>query len=173
LGPLWDKIALSDLEKDIVEALRIINPEISAVSMVGGESPKQSRMAIVRTNERNRPVPLRSFGDGVIRVFAIALSLVNAEDGFLLIDEVENGIHHTVQTDVWRVVFRLAQRLNIQVFATSHSWDSIEAFQRAAAETPEEGVLVRLTRKKDGDIVPTTFKKDDLAIITRDRIEVR
>ncbi len=172
LGALWDKIALTDREKDVVEALRIIDPEISAVSMVGGEGPRQNRTAIVRASDIFRPVPLRSYGDGLNRLFGIILSLVNAKDGLLLIDEFENGMHHSVQTDAWRAVFRLAQRLNIQVVATSHSWDSVEAFQRAASENKEEGVLIRLSRKGE-DVIPTTFKEDELAIATRDRIEVR
>lgn len=172
LGALWDKIALSDREKDVVEALRIIDPGISAVSMVGGEGPRQSRTAIVRSNNIPRPVPLRSFGDGLNRLFGIVLSLVNAKDGLLLIDEFENGMHHTVQLNVWRTVFSLARKLDIQVFATSHSWDAVEAFQKAAAESPEEGVLVRLSRRGE-DIMPTLFRADELAVATRDRIEVR
>ena len=90
----------------------------------------------------------------------------------LLIDEFENGMHHTVQLDAWRAVFKLSQRLGIQVFATSHSWDSIEAFRKAAAETPEEGVLARLSRRGE-EIIPTVFHEDELAVATRDRIEVR
>jgi hypothetical protein len=172
LGVLWDKIALSDREKDVVEALRIIDPEISAVSMVGGEGPRQQRTAIVRASNLPRPVPLRSFGDGLNRLFGIVLSLVNAKDGLLLIDEFENGMHHTIQLDAWRAVFKLSRRLGIQVFATSHSWDSVEAFQKAAVESPEEGVLVRLSRKGE-DIIPTLFREDELTVATRDRIEVR
>ncbi len=172
LGTLWDKIALSDRETDVVEALRIIDPAISAVSMVGGEGPSRRRTAIVRAAGLPRPVPLRSFGDGLNRLFGIALSLVNAKDGLLLIDECENGMHYTVQVDVWRAIFRLARRLDIQVFATSHSWDSVKAFQLAAAEAPDDGVLVRLSRRGE-DIIPTLFREDELAIVTRDHIEVR
>jgi hypothetical protein len=172
LGVLWDKIALSDRENDVVEALRIIDPDISAVSMVGGEGPRQQRTAIVRSNHLPRPVPLRSFGDGLNRLFGIILSLVNAKNGLLLIDEFENGMHHSVQLDAWRSVFKLSRRLDAQVFATSHSWDSIEAFQKATAESPEAGVLVRLSRKGD-DIVPSVFAAEELAVVTRDRIEVR
>jgi predicted ATPase len=172
LGPLWDKIALSDREKDVVEALKIIAPDIMAVSMVGGEAQRQTRMAIVRSSGFKRPVPLRSFGDGLNRLFGIVLSLVNAKGGFLLIDEFENGMHHTVQLDVWRGILRLAKLLNVQVFATSHSWDAIEAFQKAAVEDPEVGVLVRLTRKGD-NVIPTLFQEKELAVATRDRIEVR
>ena len=170
LGPLWDKIVLSDREKDVVEGLRIIDPQISAVSMVG--STRRKLTAIVRTDNIERPIPLRSFGDGLNRLFGIILSLVNAREGLLLVDEFENGLHHTVQLDAWRTIFRLAQTLDIQVFATSHSWDAIEAFQKAAAEAPEEGVLIRLARRGE-DIIPTVLSEDELAIATRDEIEVR
>jgi hypothetical protein len=172
LGNLWDKIALSDREEDVAEALRIIDPDIEAVSMVGGAGSRTSRTAIVRSKSLPRPVPLRSFGDGLNRLFGIILSLVNAKDGLLLIDEFENGMHYSVQPDAWRVIFKLAQRLDIQVVATSHSWDAIEAFQKAASEAPDEGVLIRLSRKGD-DIVSTVFREDELAIATRDGIEVR
>ena len=169
---LWDRIALTDSERDVVDALNIIDPAISAASMVRGKSALRSRTAIVRARNIPRPVPLRSFGDGLNRVFGIILSLVNAGGGFVLIDEFENGLHYGVQLDAWRTVFRLAQSRDIQVFATSHSGDTVEAFQKAAAETSADGVLVRLARH-DRDIIPTVFAEDELAIATRDRIEMR
>ncbi|MFA6852539.1 MAG: AAA family ATPase [Bacilli bacterium] len=172
LGGLWDNIALSDSESAVVSALQIIDPKIIAVSMVGGQGSRQSRTAIVRSANFPRPVPLRSFGDGMNRLFGIVLSLVNAKGGLLLIDEFENGMHHSVQLDAWRTIFRLAHDLDVQVFATSHSWDAIEAFQKAAAESQEDGGLIRLSRKGDA-VIPTLFKEKELAVVTRDRIEVR
>lgn len=172
LGLLWDRIALSDKEKDVVEALQIIDSNISAVSMVGGEGRRSSRTAIVRAKNLQRPVPLRSYGDGLNRLFGIILSLVNSSGGLLLIDEFENGMHYSVQLDTWRAIFKLARNLDIQVFATSHSWDAIEAFQKAASETPEDGVLIRLARKNDL-IIPTVFSEEELEIATREGIEVR
>ena len=172
LAALWDKAALNSREQDVVEALRIIDPRISGVLMVGGETPRRSRTAVVRATHLPRPVPLRSFGDGLNRLFGIVVSLVNAKDGILLVDEFENGMHYTVQLDAWRAVFKLSRLLDVQVFATTHSWDSIEAFQKAAAESPEDGAIVRLARKGDA-IVPTVFAEVELAIATRERIEVR
>ncbi len=127
---------------------------------------------MVRASNIARPVSLGTFGDGASRIFALALALVNAQGGILLVDEFENGLHHTVQTDVWRMVFRLAERLDVQVFVTTHSRDAVRTFQQAAAESPEEGVLLRLTRVGD-DIVPTVASEDDLAVATRHDIEVR
>lgn len=106
------------------------------------------------------------------RMLGIALALVNAENGILLIDEIENGLHYSVQTDIWRLIFQIAQRLNVQVFATSHSWDCITSFQQAAQEDKQEGVLVRLENKK-GEVVATVFNENKLAIATREQIEIR
>ena len=172
LEQLWDDIALTDYEKDVIEALHIIDPGISAISMIGGDVRSRERIAIVRSDNIPRPVPLRSFGDGMNRLFAIALSIVNASGGLLLIDEFENGLHHSVQLNVWRMIFKLAQDLDVQVFATTHSQDAVKAFQKAADDSPEDGVLLRLTRMGD-DIIPTVADEGELAIATRENVEVR
>ncbi|MFN5906011.1 MAG: AAA family ATPase, partial [Planctomyces sp.] len=145
---------------------------ISAVSMVGGEGVRSGRIAIVRSKRFPRPVPLKSFGDGVNRLFGIVLALVNSKDGCLLIDEFENGLHHTVQAAAWKMIFQLAAALNVQVFATTHSQDAVEAFQQVAGTVPENGVLVRLARRGQS-IVSTVFSEDELAVVTRNQIEVR
>ena len=170
LGSLWDEISLGDDENEVIKALQIIDPNITAVSMIGGE--RHSRTAFVRAEGFPRRLPLLSFGDGLNHLFAIILSLLCAREGLLLIDEFENGLHHTTQLNAWRMIFHLSKRLNIQVFATSHSWDTVETFQKAASEVTDEGVLLRLTRRGH-EIVPTTFSGPELAVVTRDRIEVR
>ena len=172
LGPLWDEVSLTEHEKDVIEALRIIDPRISAVSMVGGAGPSKERRAIVRAEHIARPVALRSFGDGMNRLFSIILSLVNARGGVLLIDEFENGLHYTVQLDAWRMVFQLATRLDVQVFATSHSLDAIEAFQKASIESPEEGMYLRLSRWQDG-LINLAWGEDELASAIDGKIEMR
>ncbi len=101
------------------------------------------------------------------RMFGIALALVNSRNGILLVDEIENGLHYSAQPDVWRLIFRLASRLNVQVFATTHSWDCIEAFQE---DTQNAGLLIRLESKK-GKIVATLFDEQELGIATREQIE--
>lgn len=173
MGALWDAIALTDVEPEIVKALQIVSQDIQAVSVVGSdERGGRTRTAIARSSVHTSPVPLRTFGDGVNRLFGVILSLCNARNGVLLVDEIENGLHYSVQTEIWRTIFRLSHTLNVQVFATSHSWDCVRAFQQAASESPQDGVLVRLSRVNDR-IIPTLFTEKELAIVTRDQIEVR
>lgn len=173
MAALWDAIALTDVESEVVKALQIISTDIQAVSVVGSdERGSRARTAIARSTAHSSPVPLRSFGDGVNRLFGIILSLCNARNGVLLVDEIENGLHYSVQTEIWRTIFRLASTLNVQVFATSHSWDCVRAFQQAASESPQDGALVRLTRRENR-VIATQFTEQELTLVTRDQIEVR
>lgn len=174
VGALWDSIALTDLEKDVLAAIRIIAPGVEGLNLVVDPvSSLQDRIPIVKVAGIDEPLPLRNLGDGTQRMLGIALALVNAKDGMLLVDEIENGLHYSVLPDLWRIIFQLARRLNVQVFATTHSWDCIEGFQQAAQEDKQaEGLLIRLDLKK-AKIVPTLFDERELAIATREQIEVR
>lgn len=172
LDGLWSRISLTDREQDVIEALRIIEPKISGVSMVSSDERPRSRTAVVRANNIARRVPLRSFGDGLNRLFGIVLSLVNAPGGLLLIDEFENGLHYSVQLDAWRMIFRLARDLDVQVFATTHSEDAVAAFSEAASESPEDGLFVRLVRRS-GRIITTVLVEDSLARLIEVGREVR
>ena len=64
---------------------------------------------VAKIRGQTRPVPLQSLGDGALHLAGVALALTNSRDGFLLIDEAENGIHHSVQRDYWRMIFETAQ----------------------------------------------------------------
>jgi len=171
---LWDNVSLTALESDVIQALRIIAPEAERVNLIGDTQYRRQRerIPIVKIQGLDEPLPLRSLGEGMNRLFGIALALVNAKGGILLIDEVESGLHYSVQPDVWKLIFETAARLNVQVFATTHSWDCIEAFQKAAAESDEEGMLIRLAEKK-GEIIPTLFDERRVGIATREDIEIR
>lgn len=110
----------------------------------------------------------------MFRLLGIVLAMANAKDGILLIDEIENGVHYSVQPDLWELIFRLARRLNVQVFATTHSWDSVEGLQQAMLEEKQEdGLLIRLSLKGEDTIKSVLYDGRRLEIATRERIEVR
>lgn len=173
LTELWDNIALKKPEADVLSALRLIAPGLVNLNFISTPLSRGERIPIVKIADIDEPLPLYSLGDGMLRALGIALALVNASNGFLLIDEFENGLHYTVQPDLWRLIFQVAHRLNVQVFATTHSWDCIEAFQSATQDdTQDTGMLIRLESRKHG-IGATLFDQDELGIVTREQIEVR
>lgn len=151
--------------------MKIIEPHIAQMS--ANVYSADRIVPIVRLAGSSEPVTLRSMGDGMVRLFHLALALVNSKGGLLLVDEIENGLHYSVYEDLWNLVFRTARDLDVQVFATTHSWNCIEAFQKAAcADVASEGYLIRLGWKRD-EVVATVYDESDLAIVTRDHIEVR
>ena len=70
---------------------------------------------------------------------------------------------------------KAAHENNVQVFATTHSWDCVRGFAYAAMETEEvEGHLVRLFRhRKSGKIRAVEYSERDLKIAAEQGIEVR
>ena len=170
---LWDNIALTKAEEDVLSALRLIAPGLVNLNFVSTPLSGGERIPIVRIKDSEEPIPLYSLGDGMYRTLGIALALVNARNGILLIDEFENGLYYTVQPDIWRLIFQVAHRLNIQVFATTHSWDCIEAFQQALQQEQQLGGLLIRLESQQGDVVATTFDEEMLGIATREHIEVR
>ena len=104
------------------------------------------------------------------------MALVNAKGGILLIDEIESGLHYSVQPDMWRLVFETAAKLNVQVFVTTHSLDCLRAFESAASERGEEEsmlISLRRHRQEPEKIVAVLAGKDELDTIVHSHIEVR
>ncbi|MFK5969824.1 MAG: AAA family ATPase [Candidatus Marithrix sp.] len=174
----WDAIVLTDGEDIVKNALRIILPEFENLTFIDGDKRRNSRLAKVKISNLSRPVPLNSLGDGMLRILQLVLKVFPAKDGILLIDEFENGLHYSVQEKVWKLLFELSKSLNIQIFATTHSWDCIESFSKVAINYKNiEGVLFRVgksIRKSDkGRVIATVFDEEQLYNITQSDVEVR
>ena len=175
LSSWWRDIAMTDKEDRVSEAVALVTRnDVARVGMLGGSESKWGKQrAFVRLREQDHPVPLKSLGDGAVRLFGTALALVNSGGGFLLIDEAENGIHHTVQHDFWRMVLRMANDHDVQVLATTHSWDCVRGFSQAATEcAAAEGILVRLDRDDRG-LRAVTYSEEVLETAAEQGIEVR
>ena len=160
-----------------MEALNLVlDADVDGIAVVGDPPRRDTvrgRRVVVKIAGQAMPVPLQSLGDGAVRLFGVALALANSRDGFLVIDETENGIHHSIQRDFWKMVMQTAERNNVQVIATTHSWDCVVGFAHAANELEEvEGLLVRLERPPAG-LRPITYDASRLKNIAKHGIEVR
>lgn len=171
----WDEVALTPSEPLALDALRLAcGADITGAAAVARPRESHGRRIVVGFADGER-VPLRSLGDGAARLFGLAVAFSNAANGFLLIDEAENGIHHSLQSDYWRLVFQAAADHNVQVLATTHSWDCIAGFARAACEDEHaEGIAIRLEPDDaNGGVRSIEYAEDDLAIAADQGIEVR
>ena len=178
LARFWDGVALTDEESRAVDALNLTySGGVERIAMIGDDIVRRrrgtGRKAVVKLRDEPRPIPLKSLGDGAVRMFTVALALANSKDGFLLIDEAENGIHHSIQRDFWTMLLKAAHQNNVQVLATTHSWDCVAGFAMAAMEVEEvDGALVRIDRHGD-KLRAVEYTEDDLRVAAKHGIEVR
>ncbi len=169
LASLWDQIALTDREQDVVNALKLIEPLIAGLTFVEASTdmedvrrrvqnrsrigPNRSsgrRIPVVKLEGSHLRVPLKSMGDGLHRILDIVLHLVAIQDGFLLLDEFENGLHYSIHDKLWELILKVATERSIQVFATTHSDDCVGSFSRVSLASDELGVLYRISRPSEG-----------------------
>ena len=169
----WDAINLTDLEEEVVGGLRVINNLITGVAFVEDTASRSSRIPLARLQGQSERLPLSSMGDGVTRLFHITLALVNAKGGALLIDEFENGLHWSIQEKVWKSIFQLAARLDVQVFATTHSRDCVQAFKAAWEENIGQGAYYRLEASPVGEVRARAYSLETLSDSIDSDIETR
>ena len=130
LASEYDKARLNNQEKEVLKGIQIIDPSIKMIESFNIGSPL---LYLKRENEERLPISL--FGDAINRITAIILYVINNNSDILLLDEIENGIHYTIQANLWKMLFRLAKQLNVQIFATTHSLEMLTAFNQVGLES--------------------------------------
>ncbi len=163
----FDKIVLNNLESEVIKILQIINPKITSYKILAANKEIQ-----VEYSGAFRPI--KEEGDGLKRLLIIAASLVLSKNNILLIDEFEVGLHHSVQEQLWEIIFKYAKEWNIQVFATTHSQDTVENFYYVANKPQNKGQGQYFTLNRKGeDIVAVDYDMEEMKLALESNIEIR
>ena len=140
----------------IERLLRLFEPRLSELRL---QSPYGETAIWGRVN--GIQLPLSLMGDGINHVCNFMLNIMSKPQ-CLFIDEIENGIHHSVQKDFWKVIEKIVREKHVQLFATTHSLEMIRAAYEAFSEDGnlDEFRYHRLDRDRDtGDIEAVTYNK--------------
>ena len=179
MAALFDNIVLSPLEDLIIESLKIIEPKIERIASIGsGKYSTANNLGVrggflIKIKNHDQPIPIGSLGDGFWRMLGLVLAMVNLKNGILLVDEIDSGLHFTVMTDMWKVVWETAKKLNIQVFATTHSrdcWQSLAELITEEKITDNEITIQRIDREKSQSVI---FDPEEIVIAATSNLEVR
>lgn len=143
---MWDAVVQGPGQQVVLDWLRMLEPKIKDLVYIGERRQQRSRTALLKLENEGR-IPLRSMGDGLTRIFHMALAIASAPRGILLIDEFENGLHWRVQEKLWLTLSDVAQRFKVQIFSTTHSRDCIESFTAAGKKLASgDAKIYRLER---------------------------
>lgn len=176
LAEMWDKVQLQGREDDVVAAMRILEPQLSSIHFLAhrqfrgfGGSP-----GILLGLRPNMPrIPMGSHGDGMRRLLALSLSLVDAAKGILLADEIGTGLHWTAMEDMWRLVTESARRSSMQVFATTHSYDCMRGLASLLKSQPDLEDAISIHKIEPSLETAVPFGGSQIVTAVEQEIELR
>ena len=147
-------------KEELTSAINLILPKVHGIEILTDKAG-ESYLSGVTTD--GKQLPLHDLGGGVVRLYRLLLSFFAARDGILLADEIENGIHHSALPEVWQRVRRWMREWGVQLVATTHNAECIEAATAAFADTPDELSIHKLfANRETGSIEAATFTGETL-----------
>ena len=177
MAVLWDQVVVAGRESEVLEAMRILEEDLDSIYFLTADTTGRaggSPGIVLGFGPGAAPrVPIGSYGDGMRRLLALSLALVHTGGGFLLIDEIDTGLHWTVMEEMWKLVVEAAARFSIQVFATTHSFDCIIGLASLLKARPDLTDSVSI-QKVERDLERSVgFDSDDIVTAADLDIELR
>jgi len=83
---------------------------------------------MVSSTNLHHAIDITKYGEGLQRVFEIALLMSYSRNGIICIDELDSAIHKNLLRDFTEFIQAAAVKFNVQVFLTTHSKECIDAF---------------------------------------------
>ena len=155
--------------KEIVTRLQTLEPQLQSLSVI----PMGGKPIIYADNNIGIKIPLSLMGRGIVHLSSILLAISEAKKGVVLIDELENGFHHSILPLIWQAITSYAKTNNTQIIATTHSSELITgAVEGISEELRNEFKYMRI--EKDQDKFKTkTYNFEDLSIALKAELEIR
>lgn len=103
----------------------------------------------VTSKTHDNSIDLTKYGEGLQRIFEIALLISYCSNGILCIDEIDSAIHKGLLVRFAEFIQRLVYEYNVQLFLSTHSKECVDAFSKAqqgnmmafALETTQDDVV--------------------------------
>lgn len=121
-------------------------------------------------------LPFTQLGQAFARTLQVYCEIFAERPKILLVDEIENGLYYEGLEDYWKGLMAVLEDQDVQLFATTHSRECMEAAHRAASSMENDPLrFLRLDRRIDdpGKIVATTFGKEEMATAIEFNREMR
>ena len=171
MGGMWDTVLARGLEAEIVNDMRLLEPDLDSIHFLTSAGSKSG--ILVGLRGVGHRLPIDSYGDGIRRLLAMRLSLVGAANGFLLIDEIDTGLHWTIMEEMWQFVVEVARKSNVQIIATTHSLDCIKGLGSLIQSRPDFEEEVSIQKIHSSLKQAVCLRGDQIKVAVEQNIEVR
>lgn len=134
ISPERFEIAINEnREYELVKYLQIFDSRISGI---GFGKDNKILVEIMEEDNSKYKLPLQLLGDGFIKFASILVDILYEKiyNNVILIDEIENGLHYTNIKQLIRAILTLSKEMNIQMFITTHSYETLKFLSEIANE---------------------------------------
>lgn len=121
------QLQIKGRDEEIIQLLKILEPTIKKISVI----VRGTIASIWIDSGLGVLLPIQIMGDGLSRWLMFVLAILRAENGLVLVDEIENGIHYSIMASIWKKLANLAAQYNVQIIATTHSAECIRYAHKA------------------------------------------
>lgn len=134
IGSLENATRFSDLSKsnrsnDFISIFKNEYPWIGNISIeIHGGGP----VLFAEMKGTKKKIPVPNISSGINRSMAIMLAIASSPKSVVLVDEIENGIHHAHLVTMWRSLISFLRKFDCQMFVSTHSAECISALVAAA-----------------------------------------
>lgn len=121
-------------------------------------------------------LPFTQLGQAFSRALQIYCEIFANQPDIILIDEIENGLYYEGLGDFWKGLMAVLEDQNVQLFATTHSRECMEAAYAAAKGMKSDPLrYLRLDRRVDdpSKIISTVFGTEEMATAIEFNREMR
>ena len=173
---LWDRVSLTPAEGLVLRALQFIDRDVERIAAQAATPPYYTFPSrggfIVKRKNFDQPIPIGTMGDGMWRMLAMAIAITQCRGGVLLVDEIDTGLHYSVMAEMWRLIFRAAKEFDVQLFATTHSYDCVYSLAQISGEADSRNP-VTVQRIESGRGKATPYTDSEIRVAADREIEVR
>lgn len=151
--------AFQELNSLALQILKDFDPDVESLN-IWSPSGRTSNLYI--KHKKLGLAPFSSFGDAMRRVTLISTTIPLCQNGILMIDEIETAIHTQALQKTFDWLVKACIQYNVQLFATTHSLEAVDAILEASAEDINL-VSYRLQQRAE----QTTATRLDKALLQR------
>lgn len=170
LGKFFNEIQIDKKTDKLIKTLQKIEPNFRNL-VLGSENRLFCDLGF------DQLLPINVIGDGIFQVLSIMLTMYNRENGVVLIDEIDNGLHYSSLKPLWEAIFEMAKEFDVQIFATTHSYECVDVFssvyQELAKDEKEDEVRLYRLDKLDEKLKAVSFTSEMIQTALDHNWEIR
>lgn len=164
----FSQLSKRSVHRSLVDSIHEVFPEVSDISL----EMDLGKVALYATIEGlPEKIPLPAISSGLNKYITIASAIVSEPHGVVFIDEIENGFYYKSMEPLLRSLIGLAKLHEVQLFASTHSHEFLEAVAKVMDPMPDDLAVLRVSRH--GNESDVSSVGGESAVHAIERFEVR